>query len=284
MSMRLFVTGANGFIGRNLVACLPARTQYWACGRQDFDIHNVAAVSAALKEFRPTHCVHLAWYAGHGYADAQENLDWITSSIHLIKEFYEYGGKRFIGIGSCFEYKFCGDLCDESNTPTSPVTSYGMSKLAVSNFLRAYSVTKGISYAWCRPFYILGPGEATHRLVPLACASLLQGKVFKSTAYHQQLDYMDVRDVATAIMDIVASEYNGIVNVASGYGISVGDLLTQLARIANISSCIEAEYSNKKLIPIIGCNNILKQHIGFSPRYDIQKSLLDCYNDMREKI
>lgn len=284
MSMRLLITGANGFIGRNLVACLPARTTYWACNRQNFDMHNLAAVSAALEEFRPTHCIHLAWYAGAGYADAQENLDWLTSSLHLIKEFYACGGKRFVGIGSCFEYAFGGKPCDEYTTPTFPITLYGMSKLAVMQFLRAYAVSKGASYAWCRPFYILGPGEVPRRLIPSACTAFSQGKVFKVAAYHRLLDYMDVRDVATAIMRISSSDYDGVINISSGFGVSVGSLLMQLAEIAHTPDCIEAETSNGKFIPIIGCNDILKNCIDFVPQYKIQTSLLDCYTYMRERI
>lgn len=228
------VTGAQGFIGKHLCCSLEEHgaevLRLGVTGTPDItcDLHDYSAVSAILRRYKPTHMVHLAWCAGRGYAENIENVRWMQSSIYLINTFYECGGQRFAGIGSCFEYASAENTCCESSTATLPATLYGKTKLALGAYLQACATGLKRSWVWCRPFYITGPGESAHRLVPAACAALSCGETFTTTAPNHVLDYMDVRDVAAGLAKILWADYCGIVNVGSGKGIAVIDLLKKI--------------------------------------------------------
>ena len=112
---RVLLTGARGFIGREVVAALlkagceiHAITQRGEAvpgavvHRLDLLTENPAAT---VQRVKADHLLHLAWYAEPGkFWNAPENLDWVAASIRLVREFSNAGGHRVVVAGSCAEY------------------------------------------------------------------------------------------------------------------------------------------------------------------------------------
>ena len=83
--------------------------------------------------------VHLAWIATPGvYLTAPENLDCLQGTLTMAKGAVRAGVKKFVGIGTCFEYDLCGGLLSTA-TPLNPTTPYAAAKagafLALSRWL-----------------------------------------------------------------------------------------------------------------------------------------------------
>lgn len=279
-SRRVLLTGASGFIGRHCFEILK-QTSYEVCacgyenteGMYSCNLLDVQNVQRLLQTFRPTYILHLAWCAGEGYAYDKKNIQWLDAGIELIRNFYAYGGERFVGVGTCFEYLLNGSRCFENSTPTRPNTLYGNAKLALGTYLKTFAKGKGLSWAWCRPFYILGPGDPVHKLIPSAVLAFSKGKNFETAAYHRTLDYLDVRDVASALVKILTADFCGYINVSSGKAVVVSDILDKLASF--FSSDVHGKQNGEGCSTpcIVGDTTILRNIIKFEHKHDLEETI-----------
>lgn len=240
---RVLVTGASGFIGRACVGPLAAR---------GFDVHAVSSRAVdggdtraswhqcdllvpgeparLVDAVRPTHLLHLAWYAVPSkYWTAPENVDWVAASAALARAFERAGGRRFVGAGSCAEYAPASGDCDERDTPLAPVTLYGTCKHAVHRVVSSLADGR-FSFAWGRIFFLYGPHEDRSRLVPSVIRSLNDGREALCTAGTQVRDFMHVDDVGDAFAALLDSDVEGAVNIASGRPVRIADVVTSIAR------------------------------------------------------
>lgn len=240
---KILVTGATGFIGWHCLKALRGHdVELHGVARADpdddipgvvwhrADLMDKQAVHSLVAGLRPTSLLHLGWYVTPGkYWTASENLDWLAASIELLQSFAKCGGCRFVGVGTCAEYKWESDRLIESVTPVAPSSLYGICKVAFSSVLDAYARQMGLSTAWARLFYTFGPREQLERLVPSVAVALLQGRPADCTSGEQIRDFLYVEDVASALAHITLSEMTGPVNVSSGTGIAIRRLVEILA-------------------------------------------------------
>jgi nucleoside-diphosphate-sugar epimerase len=231
---RVLVTGAGGFIGRQAIGPLRER---------GFDVHTVGrsegvdllapgAATAAVAQARPTHLLHLAWYAEHGrFWTATENLGWVGASLELLQAFAEVGGHRAVVAGTCAEYEWGLDgRCLELQTPLRPATLYGAAKHGLHEVASAYAREVGLSLAWGRIFFCFGPHEPPGRLVPSVARALLAGREARVTHGTQIRDFIAVEELGDAFAALLESTVEGPVNVASGEAIALRDLIDLIAR------------------------------------------------------
>ena len=238
---RVIVTGASGWIGSHALAFLvergyevhavahrgasaAARGVEW----HRADLLNESDVMPILERVRPTHLLHLAWYAEPGkYQMSEQNYVWCRAGINLLRAFAAAGGGRAVFAGSCFEYDHSEGMCSETETRCAPTTRYGACKLALSEV-----VTRppgDLSTAWGRIFYLYGPGEHPSRLVPSVIESLLRDQPARCTHGRQLRDYLHVADVASAFAAILDGEVEGTVNIGSGEEVTVRALVEMIA-------------------------------------------------------
>jgi len=227
---RIIVTGASGFIGRyTLTPLVQSGFEVHAVSRHrdseqcegvfwhHLDIMQVQAMDALCAELQATHLLHLAWYTEHGkFWHADENLDWLSCSLGLLKSFIHYGGKRVTMAGSCAEYDWHQGVCSEIETPCRPATMYGISKHALHHVAAAYCARHQVGFAWGRVFFLFGPGEVADRFVPAVINGLLKQQVVPCSSGNQLRDFMHVADVAGAFVALLNSNLGGAVNIASG--------------------------------------------------------------------
>ena len=241
---KVLVTGATGFIGRHVLKLLQNRGQYEIHAASldaldiaypkvhwyQVDLLNSCQAEQLIKNVRPELLMHFAWYAVPGqYWTSDQNLFWEKSSIELIKGFYENGGKRLVGVGTCAEYSWDSSVLAEDKTPLKPATIYGQSKSRVGSFLTECSRKLGVSSAWGRIFFLYGPYENAHRLVPSVICSLLQNQPALCTHGEQIRDFLYVQDVAAAFVALLESSVEGPVNIASGQPVALKEIIMKIA-------------------------------------------------------
>lgn len=235
----VLVTGASGFIGRRCLPLLAARgfevhgvssRDKQASNWHRCDLLDAAAAEALIDRLRPTHLLHLAWIADPGvFWTSPANLAWLEAGVRLARRFFERGGRRAVGMGSCAEYAASAVPCTESATPLEPETLYGESKAAMSFALRAAARGSG-SWAWARLFFPYGPGEPPGRFIPSVIGGLRRGERVDCTHGRQVRDFVYVDDVASACAALLDSESNGAYNVGCGEGRSLRDVAEEIVR------------------------------------------------------
>jgi nucleoside-diphosphate-sugar epimerase len=247
--MRVFVTGASGFIGSHLIRLLVREgLEVHALVREQSSLTRIADVADDLRlvrgdvldtveverhiaRIRPDLCVHAAWYAVPGeYLDADENAALVAASAALAAALSRAGCSRLVGLGTCFEYDTSAGTLSES-TPTRPTNLYAASKLATFLLLEQIGARTGVEVAWARLFYQYGPFEDERRLVPAVIAALLRGQEARVTRGAQVRDFLHVADVASALWAVARSDVTGPVNIGSAEPVAVRELVETIGRI-----------------------------------------------------
>ena len=291
--MRILVTGASGFVGRQVAGALAERGAtviavsrrppavdthvYWL----QADLLNEQAADTVVAAARPDVIVHLAWIVEHGaFWTSPLNLAWIAASLRLARAAADNKVKRFVATGTCYEYAWPDAAdCEEDATPIAPSTLYGVSKDATRRVLSAYVKDCGLSFAWTRLFFLYGPGEGPNRLVPSICRSLVAGEPAACSRGLAVRDFMDVRDAGSAIAAIALSGVTGDINIAASEAVSVADVALKLGRLAGRPDLIRLGVlpdrpGEPPRITATGAR--LRQATGFRPRFDLDTGLADA--------
>ncbi len=242
--MRVFLTGANGFLGREIarelrahghvIAGLLRQASEQSSGGHDIcgDFLKPETYRDALKDFAPDALVHCGW---HGVAaserETRSQLENVPAAGELVAAAAEAGARIAVGLGSQAEYGHYDHLLSE-DAVTRPVTLYGIAKLAAgASFLRIARQC-GMRGVWARIFSLYGPGETAPTMLSYLARTLAAGQTPALTPCTQIWDYLHVRDAARAIDDLLAFDSaQGVFNIATGQEIVLRDVVLHLRDI-----------------------------------------------------
>ncbi len=246
MKKRVLLTGATGFVGRQILAALlKAYIDLRLVLRHDSESRlpqiGVAEIVRTVDLFKESAewwaavcqgvdtVIHAAWYAEPGvYMQSPKNLDCLVGTLQLAAGCAQAGVQRFVGIGSCSEYDMSvGHL--SVSTPLRPASPYAGAKAAAFLALSTLLLEQGISFAWARLFYLYGEGEDARRLVPYLRAHLSAGEPAELTSAMQIRDYLDVAVAGAEIAALALGSTNGAINICSGHAQTVRELAEQIA-------------------------------------------------------
>ena len=287
---RVLVTGINGFIGRQCVPLLVEKGyEVVGCGRiksedkriqwEPINLLDLDAVETLVKKIKPTHLLNLAWYTEPGeFFKSPENLLWVETGTTLLRAFAESGGTRFVGAGSCAEYDWNYGHLSEFITPCKSQTPFGQFKNALFERSSTYAELSNISFAWGRVFFVYGPHEKEARLVASIIKSLLAGKEALCSAGSQIRDFSHVNDIAGGFVNLLDSDVQGPVNIASGEPTSIKSIAEQIGNILEKPDLIKlgAIPMAENDPPILTANaRRLQIEAGFKPRYNLASGLKD---------
>jgi nucleoside-diphosphate-sugar epimerase len=283
---RLLLTGATGFVGRQVLPHL-AETFDLHCasrGKQPLDrftwhiadLRDADQCRRLVTDTRPAYLVHLAWNTEQDrFWEAADNEDWLEGSRALCRAFAASGGARLVVTGSCAEY--AGNSPEprrenEDEGDALPATRYGRAKLDLLRSLRKLD----IPHAWARIFFPYGPGEGERRLVPSIARALLRGEPADCSSGRAIRDFIDVRELGRALAALITSDVTGSINLGQGERTRIADVANLLGELAGRPDLIRlgarADRPNEPelLVPDLERQ---RSHLGFEPRVGLREGL-----------
>lgn len=247
MTETILITGSTGFVGRQVLKALAEQSvkiRVVVRKGKELQINMTDQIESVVstpdlfaepQKWWKKVCtgvdkvIHIAWYAEPGkYLQSLKNIDCLCGTLEMAKACVQANVKRFIGVGTCFEYDVSKGYLS-IDTPLKPITPYAAAKAAAFLALSQFFAAANLEFAWCRLFYLYGDGEDERRFVPYLRAKLSNGEFAELTSGTQVRDFMDVTEAGSMIANIVQSKRIGAVNVCSGKGISIRELAEQIA-------------------------------------------------------
>lgn len=289
---RVIVTGGTGFIGKYILDKLssqdkeihvfsrkkyqtPESSLYQSVVWHNIDLLSMDKVVEELKDLRAAYLLHGAWdVAGSQYWESSNNLEWLSASIGLLKNFVEFGGKRVVGIGTCAEYLWDNSKLIEGLSPCIPDTLYGYCKLTYSNLLHYYCNKFGVSAAWGRLFYVYGPNEGGDKLITSTIEKLCKEGKVACKQPKREVDYIYVKDAAEALARLLFSSVEGNINIGSGKPVKIQNIIEMLISKLNIE-----EYECDFFSEIVNYKNVvaditrLNSELGFGLNYSLEQGI-----------
>jgi GDP-4-dehydro-6-deoxy-D-mannose reductase len=303
--MRVFVTGASGFVGGWLEKELRVHGHEVICapGPDVLDIADREGLTRWLDDpgGAPDAVVHLAGMAfapdaEHDRAEAfRVNVGGTVALFEALREI----GIRPPVLVSCSADVYGTprqeDLPLREDAPVGPNGPYSMSKLAQEGAAAEASARDGFPVVVTRSFNHTGPGQRRVFVVPAMAQRVMAVKRGQATFIPAgnvdvRRDLTDVRDVVIAYRLLIESAASGalagrptIANVASGEATTVRDLIERLSALAGITPVIQID---KSLVragdppDIRGDASLIRKLVGWQPRIPLQQTLADVLAEM----
>jgi UDP-glucose 4-epimerase len=270
------------------------------------DLHDSAALDKLFAEGRFDAVIHLA--ASLEVAEsAADPLKYyynnVSGTISLLRAMERADVKRMVFSSTAAVYGSPDYSPIDEIHPTHPINPYGATKAAVEKILADLASAKGFKYIALRYFNAAGAapdgtlGESRARethLVPLVLKAVKAGapvKVFGNDYDTKDgsciRDYVHVSDLATAHrlaltkLDETQSE---AVNLGSGQGSSVFEIISAVENITGAKCCIEVEPRRPGDPPILIASNAkAKKILNWKPEFGLDDIIRTAWNWEKNK-
>lgn len=227
--MKLLITGDTGFIGTHLqklrlpkIHAISSVDVELASGRTRFNLLDLDATLAVIESMQLSHVLHLAWNstASSHYEEEDSHFEWAEATYSLVSKLANLGIVSWV-VGTGLEDK-------NRNTSLSP---YAHAKLNLKSELLS------LDNNYCRWISMPYVFSLYHQR-PRVLKSCLDGNfpLFPDA----EMDYLEIRDVAFQITNIIENSSSRISAVSSGMKIKNSVLCEQVRanrHSDSLSSC-----------------------------------------------
>ena len=302
---RVLVTGGAGFIGSEVVSQLLTNGYFvtildnFSSGKKQYlpksnkklkvikgDIRDKKSVKKAVTDQEVV--IHLAalpfipdsFYYPGDFFDVNTN-----GSINMLwNSIKSRSVETFVHISTSEVYGSAQTVSMNENHPTTPHSTYAVSKLAGDRAAFTLHKEKGFPVVIIRPFNSYGPRFTEPYIIPEIMSQILNNsKEIILGNVNTARDFTYVQDTASAIIkSIIEKKANGeIINVGSGTEISILNLAKKILKIAKKKTKIKYDKSRERPYDVnrLNCNNKkAKKILKWSPKISMDEGLSQTFS------
>jgi len=292
--MRVLVTGASGFIGRNVLLKTPPDWHDVAVynrtgGLDEFlehhglthvralrcDLTNAADVARLSREAGSVDaCLYLAANGDPAASSERPVWDLQLNTVALVTCL------EHVRIGHCV-YVSSGAVYDGLQGPVTPQSAvaprlpYAISKLASEHYLRAFSERRRTvdSFVNVRFFGAYGPYEPARKITTRWIRGVMDGqREFSIRGDGRNLiDFMCVDDAVDGLLAVTSSAgYSGTIDFASGSPVTVNAVAETMGRVLGVSVTLRHEGHTEEYIQFHSVDRTMADRFGIVPRVSFE--------------
>lgn len=309
---KYLITGCSGFVGRHFIDYLEQRhrecivlgvdlqtprldPEGYRHVRFSFDQTDLLFqddIESVVAKFQPDFILHLASQSSVA-ASWKRPVETFLNNTNIFLNLIEAVRRqrvscRILSVGSSEQY---GNV-NETDLPLSeshelnPVSPYAAARSAQEHLSRVYAEGYGLDIVLTRSFNHVGPGQTAVFVVSFLVKQMVEikrsgrdsGTVIAGDVSIVR-DFIDVRDVVAAYDLLLQKGASGnIYNVCSGVGLSIRDIIDQIAKQLQLIVDIEADQLLFRPVDskiIIGSNQKIKKEVEWCNKIPFEQSLRD---------
>ena len=312
---KVLITGAGGFIGSHLVEeCLTRNLKVVGLVRYNSrnswgwleniprlkeievvqgDVRDYDSVSKAMKGCDTV--FHLAALIGIPYSYISP-LAYIRTNVegtYNILEAAKQQGVSSINVTSTSEtYGTAQHVPIDEKHPMVGQSPYSASKIAADQLAISYHRSFDMPVKIVRPFNTYGPRQSARAIIPTVITQILNGnKELKLGNLTPTRDLNFVKDTVKGFLAIAETHaFNGeIVNIASKFEISMGDLVELIADTIGADVKIISEQQRvrpgaSEVERLYGDNSKITSATEWKPEYDLKGGIAETIDWIRNNL
>ena len=201
-----------------------------------------------------------------------------TGTLEVLKAAADSDIKKLVNSSSSAVYGDNMNMPLSENERLQPQSPYAVTKATSEYYCQIFSEAYGLNTVSFRYFNVFGPKQSPNSqyaaVIPKFINSLLSGE--RPVIYgdgEQSRDFIHVSNIVNANISACESNYNGILNLASGKSLTINKLFEMIKDILNspISPIYEPERFGDIKHSLADIDNL--KNINFKPDLNFEKQL-----------
>ena len=273
----ILVTGAGGFIGRELVQELKnAGHKVLELTSADGDIAN----PATLEKFNQVKLEHIFHLAGRTFVpDAwNEPADFQRVNVNGTVNILELCRKQKIPLTyvSAYLYGIPGSLPIKETDKIVPNNPYALSKFLAESMCQFYAKYYEVPVTIIRPFNIYGVGQKLHFLIPEIIAQIQANKPIHLKDPAPRRDYLYLDDfVDGSVRTLNLSHGSHLYNIGHGSSLSVAEIVDAIQSAAGTSLPVVSDNKPRQneISDVYADISLIEKDLGWRPKHTFEEGI-----------
>ncbi|HYA61782.1 MAG TPA: SDR family NAD(P)-dependent oxidoreductase [Candidatus Sulfotelmatobacter sp.] len=305
-NLRVFVTGAGGFIGSHLVealveagASVRALVRYTSRGGwghlEQLAPEKRNSVEVILGDVRDAQFLrnhiqgcdvvfHLAALIGipYSYEASESYVDTnVRGTLHILEAGREAEVQRVVVTSTSEVYGTAQYTPIDEAHPLQAQSPYSASKIAADKLAESYHLSFGLPVVTVRPFNTYGPRQSARAVIPTIVSQLLAGAdQVRLGSLDPVRDLVYVEDTVRGFLraGVVPQAVGQVINLGTGQGISIGDLTRVImgvvgreVPVVRDAERVRPEASEVRLL--VASAELAKKILGWKPEVPLAEGL-----------
>lgn len=316
---RVFITGADGFIGSHLAEVLAqsgaqvrAMVQYnsfGSWGNLEFlpkpvlnsievyagDVRDPFSVDRGVKDCDVV--FHLAALIAipYSYQAPQSYVETnISGTVNVLQACLRHGVGKVINTSTSETYGTALYRPIDEKHPLQGQSPYSASKIGADKMAESYFLSFNAPVATIRPFNTFGPRQSARAVIPTIISQIASGRrEVKLGSLTPLRDFTFVLDTVAGFLAVAQSEKSvgQVINVGSGKSVSIGDLAKMIIELmgktkeVTVTSDDERVRPDKSEVMELLCNyGKATELCEWQPRHSLKDGLLSTISFVEKHL